>query len=392
MITTEAALKIISDNIPLKSGTEKINYTLSIKRVLAEPVYSDMNFPPFNKATMDGYACRKTDLHGPLTVIEEIPAGKIPVKTINPGQCAKIMTGAEVPEGADTVIIKEEVNILGNQQIRFTGDRSSANICYVGEDVKPGDELLKTGMIIRPEHLALFAGAGKREIMVYKKPSIAIISTGSEIVEPNFVPARGQIRNSNGPQLVGQVCSLGLEADYMGIAKDVRDEIIIKIISALKDHNLIIISGGISVGDYDYVPEILKELGFELLITAISSKPGKHTIFAQKEDHYVLGLPGNPVSSFIQFEVIGKALIYKLMGHDFKQLRFSARFSGDFKRGKADRFEIIPIRINPKGEAELLPYHGSAHIQALAYADALMEIPAAVKKISKGETVYVRPL
>jgi molybdopterin molybdotransferase len=392
MITTEAALKIINDNIPIMSGTEMIDCACSIKRVLAEPVYSDMNFPPFNKATMDGYACRKTDLHESLTVIEEIPAGKIPTKTINPGQCAKIMTGAEVPEGADTVIMKEDVKILEKKQIKFTRSHSSANICYVGEDVKSGEELLKTGMIIRPEHLALFAGAGKREILVYKKPSIAVISTGSEIVEPNFIPARGQIRNSNGPQLVGQVSSLGLEADYMGIAKDVRDEISIKITSALKDHNLIIISGGISVGDYDYVPEILIELGFELLITTISSKPGKHTIFAKKEDHYVLGLPGNPVSSFIQFEVIGKALIYKLMGHDFKPLRLLVKLAGEFKRGKGDRFEIIPVKINQLGEAELLPYHGSAHIQALAYADTLMEIPEGVKQIGKGETVYVRPL
>jgi len=391
MITTDEALKILNDNIsPLE--IEIIGCACSIKRVLGEPVYSDMNFPPFNKAAMDGFACRNFDLHLPLTVIEEIPAGKVPILTIKLGQCAKIMTGAEVPEGADIVIMKEDVKILDNQQILFTRKKSSTNICLVGEDVKSGDRLLEQGVVIKPEHLALFAGAGKTEIKVYKQPTVAVISTGSEIVEPEFSPSRGEIRNSNGPQLVGQLLSLGIESDYMGIVKDVRDEVSDKISSGTKNHDLVIISGGISVGDYDYVPEILRELGFGLLITEISSKPGKHTIFAKKGNHYVLGLPGNPVSSFIQFEVLGKALIYKLMGHDFKPLRLSVKLSGDFKRKKADRFEIIPIKINQLGEAELLPYHGSAHIQALAYADALMEIPTGITQINKGENVYVRPL
>lgn len=391
MITTEEALKIIEDNIsPLEA--EVIACAISINRILYEPVFSDMNFPPFNKAIMDGYACHEIDLLQPLTVIEEIPAGKVPENQVGPGQCAKIMTGAEVPQGADIVIMKEDVEILDHQQILFTGNKSDTNICFTGEDVKSGDLLLEQGMIIKPEHLALFAGLGRTEIKVTKKPSIAILSTGSEIIEPDCIPERGQIRDSNGPQLIGQVYSMGLEADYMGIVQDVKDKITDKILSASKDHNLLIISGGVSVGDYDYVPEILKELGFSLLITSISSKPGKHTIFAKKGDCYVLGLPGNPVSSFIQFEVIGKPLIYKLMGNDYRPLRFSVKISGELKRRNVDRFEIIPVRINRQGEAELLPYHGSAHIQSLAYANALMEIPAGINQISKGETVYVRPL
>lgn len=391
MITTEEALKIIQDNIsPLEA--EVIACAISINRILYEPVYSDMDFPPFNRSKMDGYACREIDLHQPLTVIEEIPAGKVPENQVGPGQCAKIMTGAEVPQGADIVIMKEDVNILDHKQILFAGNLSDTNICFAGEDVKSGDLLLEQGKIIRPEHLAIFAGVGRTEIKVTKKPSIAILSTGSEIIEPHCIPTRGQIRNSNGPQLIGQVCSMGLEADDMGIIQDVKDKITDKILFASKDQNLLIISGGVSVGDYDYVPKILKELEFDLLITTISSKPGKHTIFAKKGDCYVLGLPGNPVSSFIQFEVIGKPLIYKLMGHDYRPLRFSVKISGEFKRRNVDRFEIIPVRINGQGEAELLPYHGSAHIQSLAYANALMEIPTGINQISKGETVYVRPL
>ncbi len=391
MITIDEALKIVNENvIPLSS--EVIRCDVSMNRILAESIVSDMNIPPFDRATMDGYACRKSDLHQPLAVIEEIPAGSIPSQKINTGQCAKIMTGAKVPEGADTVIIKENVKILENSRIRFTGINSPSNISYMGEDIKAGDCLLEPGTKIRPQHLALFAGAGRTEIKVYKQPSVAILSTGSEIVEPEIFPSEGQIRNSNGPQLRSQALSLGLEPRYLGIAKDERDEIFNKVSSATDNFDLLIISGGVSVGDYDYIPEVLKELGFQILITSLSAKPGKHTLFAKKGNKFVLGLPGNPVSSFIQFEILGKALIYKLMGHQYKSLKLLVALSENYSRLKADRHEIIPVLINASGKVELLPYHGSAHIQALAYADALMEIPHGIKKISKGESVYVRPL
>ncbi len=391
IIPIDKALEIIKESVvPLE--TEQIDFIKSIQRVLAEPVFSDVDFPPFNRSTMDGYACRKSDIKQPLFVIEEIPAGKSPSKTIAEGQCSKIMTGAEVPEGADTVIIKEEVTILGDQKILFNGKKSHSNISVKGEDVRTGDKLLGVGVLIKPEHLALFAGVGKTKIRVYKKPSVGIITTGSEIIEPGQIPGRGKIRNSNGPQLIGQILALGLEASDFGIVTDLKEKIKEKIKSALQENDLVIISGGISVGDYDYVPQILKELDFNFLFTHISSKPGKHTILAKKENKYILGLPGNPVSAFVQFEILGKSLIYKLMGNDFKSVKFLVRLSDHFERGKADRSEIIPVKMNQNGEVEFLPYHGSAHIHALAYADALMEIPLGVKKINKGESVNVRPL
>jgi molybdopterin molybdotransferase len=233
---------------------------------------------------------------------------------------------------------------------------------------------------------------GKLKVSVYRSPSIAVIITGSEIVEPELIPGAGQIRNSNGPQLVGQLKSIALEADDLGIVLDIREEIKEKIICAIEDHDLVIISGGISVGDYDYVPGILDELGFRFLFSRISSKPGKHTILANKGNCYIFCLPGNPVSSFVQFEVLGKSLIYKLMGADFKPVKFSVKLSADYMRQYSDCSEIIPVRINREGEAELLPYHGSSHIHALAYASALMEIPLGTSKINQGDTVYVRPL
>jgi molybdopterin molybdotransferase len=391
IITVEKAREIINKSInPI--GTEQIDFLKSIKRVLAETIYSDLDFPSFNRSAMDGYACRKADLKRPLTVIEEIPAGQSPVKKVGEGQCSRIMTGAMVPVGADMVIIQEDVLKLDNEKIQFNGLNSHTNISYKGSDIKEGDKLLDVGLIINPEHLALFAGVGKTKIKVFKKPAVAILTTGSEIIGPDQVPRDGKIRNSNGPQLLGQIQQLGIESTDLGIVNDDFGEIKEKLEDALTNHDLVIISGGVSVGDYDYVPRILRELGFKFLFTHILSKPGKHTILAKKGSRYALGLPGNPVSAFVQFEVIGKSLIYKLMGAEYKPFRFSARLTDNFHRGNSERSEMIPVKINYNGEVEFLSYHGSAHIQALAYADALMEIPLGVKTINKGDFIHVRPL
>lgn len=290
------------------------------------------------------------------------------------------------------VIMKEHVEILEDQKILFSREHSSLNISYAGEDVKSGEQVLREGLLIRAEHLALLAGVGKTQVKVYKRPSVGILTTGSEIIEVDQIPGKGQIRNSNGPQLKGQLQAIGFQAADLGIVKDVQDEIKDKILQGLNHHDLLIISGGISVGDYDFVPEIIKETGFEILFSKIASKPGKHTILAKQGNKHILGLPGNPVSAFVQFEVIGKPILYKLMGTEFKPPRMAVNLAGYFERDKSDRSEILPVRINQIGEAEFLPYHGSAHIQALANADALMEIPMGIKRIEKGEKVYVRPL
>jgi molybdopterin molybdotransferase len=391
IISTEEALKIISE-IDFSAKTEQINFQGSLKRVLAEEIFADSDFPPFNRSAMDGYACRREDFKEPLSVIEEIPAGKSPTKVIAPGQCSKIMTGAEVPQGADTVIIKEEITMLEGGRILFTGEKTSSNISFKGEDIQRGEKILDRGIILQPEHLAVLAGVGKTDVKVYKNPSVAILVTGAEVISPEFSPGKGQIRNSNGPQLQAQLEELGITANNMGIVTDEKIQIENKLLAAMDAHDLTIVSGGISVGDYDFVPAILKEFGCEILFSQLSSKPGKHTILGRKGNKFILGLPGNPVSSFVQFEILGKTLIYKLAGTDWKPMKLAVSLSDSFGRKNTDRSEIIPVKINKHGEAEFLSYHGSAHIHALCYANALMEIPLGVKEIKKGEAVYVRPL
>lgn len=385
------ALEIIKKSVALpRSETVLLNDSLN--RILAEDVLSDVNLPPFDKAAMDGFACRRADLPGPLKIIEEIPAGKFPEHKISKGECARIMTGAPVPLGADVVFMIEYHEIQPDGTVIFTRASTGKNICLKGEDVKEGDLVLLSGTLIGPGEIAILAGAGKASVDVYRRPKVGVLSTGNELVEPVEFPHAGQIRNSNGHQMMAQLSRMGLIAEYLGIVSDVQEEITGKIQSALQLTDVLFISGGVSVGDYDFVPQVLQELGFDILITSIETKPGKHTLFARKDDKYVLGFPGNPVSSFIQLELIGKVLLYGLMGHSYEKVGFKCVILESYQRKKADRLEFLPVYMNKSGKVELLPYNGSAHIHALSKANALMEIPIGVNFIEQGDQVYVRPL
>ena len=391
MISIEEALQIVRDSAEVL-GIESVEMSEATGRVLAEDVFSDVNMPPFNKSAMDGYACRKKDLPGPLKVLGEIPAGSFQTFSIGQGECVKIMTGAPVPESTDVVIMKEFVEILDNDHIRYTKGDSVSNICLLGEDVQKGDKVLSAGILIRPEHIAVLAGVGKTTVDVFRRPNVAVMTTGSELVEPVEKPSAGQIRNSNGPQMVAQLQSMKLPVQYFGIVEDTADATKLAVQNALQENDVILLSGGVSVGDYDFVPEVMKNLGFTILTTVMAAKPGKHTLFARKGNQYVFGLPGNPVSSYVQLEVIGKELLYRLMGTSFTPFRIKAQLTVDFRRKKSNRYEFLPVVISPSGEVELLPYHGSAHIHALTRVNALMEIPVGVSEVNKGESVYVRPL
>ena len=382
-------------NIMLESaknlGTEKVCFTKSLNRVLAENIYSDINMPPFDKSAMDGYACRQEDLENELDVLEIIGAGYEPTKVIRKNQCSKIMTGAKVPKGADTVIVIEAVQELDNNKIKYRLKNSKSNICYLSEDVKVGDQLINIGTKIEAKHIAVLASVGKTEVEVYKNPKIAIISTGDELVEPNRKPGSSQIRNSNGYQLLAQVQELGIEAKYIGIAKDNIDDTTSLIVEALSFADLIIVSGAVSVGDFDFVPTVLTDKGFDFLFHGVATKPGKRTLFGINEKQWAIGVPGNPVSSFIQFEMLIKPFINKLIGYHqtFDDLKLELDF--DFKRKNSKRLSFEPVIIS-ENKIKKAKYNGSANITALVDSNAVMLVPKGVNEIKKGETVYVRPI
>jgi molybdopterin molybdotransferase len=391
MISFEEALEIVEKSA-VRTGTERVPLLDSLNRVLAEDLLADIEMPPFDKSAVDGYACRRQDILNELEVIEIIPAGKVPEKSIGFNQCSKIMTGAPVPEGADTVIMVEDVRETAENRISYTREKVRNNICYKGEDIWHGEILLKKGVLIQPQHIAVLATAGAVNPLVHKKVNVVIISTGDELVEPNIKPGYSQIRNSNAYQLLAQAVKAGAHAEYAGIAEDTEESTRKLLSRGFELGNIIVLTGGVSMGDFDYVPKVLEELEVEIKFKSIAVQPGRPTIFGVKGNQYIFGLPGNPVSSFVQFELLVKMLIYRISGYNYVPLNIVLPMGKEYNRKRTDRLAWLPVQINDKGELIPLEYHGSAHINALTEADGLISVPLGQTTLKKGEIVSVRQI
>ncbi len=407
MITFEQALEIVL-NQSVATETESISFRDAPGRVLAMPVVSDRDMPPFDKSAMDGYACKRSDLASRMKVVEVIRAGVSPLRSIAPGECSQIMTGAILPEGADTVIKVEEVEEVeevekvGSQRrsrfsgiekyIRFIGDRTSANICFRGEDMKAGELVLDAGTLMGVRHVPILAALGADTVAVFRQPAVGVMATGTELVEPGEKPGIAQIRNSNAHQMIAQLRSMNMEACYFGIAPDEVDVTRNKIEQALKQSDILILSGGVSMGEFDFVPSILESLGIQILFQKIAIQPGKPTLFGTGNGKYVFGLPGNPVSSYFLFELMIRPFIYKVMGCVWKPTIMRLQAGIQINRKSGHRMGWLPVRIDKQGKAIPVPYHGSAHILALKDADGMIPFPIGKTVIEEGESVDVRPI
>lgn len=390
MIRFEEALEIVL-NQDVNITTEHVALTASAGRVLAEDVLSDISMPPFNRAAVDGFACRREDLQLELAVIETIRAGVFPEKKVGPGQCTRIMTGAPVPEGADCVIMVEQTEELSGDRIRFTGKDTKSNISPFAEDIREGDRTLGAGIFIRPQHIAIMAAVGHVSPKVAVRPVVAVIATGDEIVEPHQKPGLSQIRNSNGYQLAAQVERAGAIPSYLGIAPDREEETLLAVTRALEQADLVLLTGGVSMGTYDFVPGILEQAGVDILFRTIALQPGKPTVFGTQGNKFVFGLPGNPVSSFTIFEILAKPLLWKMMGAAEPVRQNFYPMGTEYRRKRSDRMQWIPVRIQDR-KVYPLEYHGSAHIFAMATADALAAIPLGTTHLAEGDLIDVRPV
>ena len=391
MIKFEEALKIV-ENSAFILDNERVDFKESLNRVLAEDIKSDIEMPPFDKSAVDGYACKKEDLFNELEVIEIIPAGKVPEKDIDKNQCSKIMTGAPMPKGADTVIMVEDVEETGENKIRYLKDKVKNNICYRGEDIKENEIVLKKGTLIKPQHIAVLATTGSVNPLVYRQAKVAVFSTGDELVEPEKKPAVSRIRNSNAYQLLAMVKNVGAIPEYTGIASDTEDSTREMILKAFEKNDIVILSGGVSMGDFDYVPQILEELGVELRFKSIAVQPGKPTVFGIREKQFIFGLPGNPVSSFVQFELLVKPFLYRLSGFNYIPVQINLPMGKDYIRKRSTRLSWLPVRIYDNGEIYPIEYHGSAHINALTSANGLISVPIGQTILKKGDLVNVRQI
>jgi len=391
MISFDEAYEMVMDHA-VNTATESVLLADSVNRILAEDVVSDINMPPFDKSAMDGYACRREDLSNPLEVIETIPAGAWPEKPIGPNQCSKIMTGAPVPDGADCVIMIEHVEALSETSIRFAEEETKGNICFQGEDIQIGDVVLTQGARVLPQHIAVMASVGCARPLVFVRPKVGIISTGSELVAPEASPEKAQIRDSNSWQLAAQVERMGVAATNYGIAVDTEEAIDAVFKKAVSENDVVILSGGVSVGDFDLAPAVLKKNGIELLFDEVAIQPGRPSTFGVGESVRVFGLPGNPVSTFVQFEMLLKPFLFKMMGYETQPTILQATLDAPLKRKRASRTSVIPVEFTSPGHVMAIDYHGSAHIAAMCRTQGFVLFPKDLTCLEKGTPVDVRLL
>jgi len=309
--------------------TERIAWSNGLRRTLAQLIRSRDDIPPFANSAMDGYAVRASDLQvlpATLPVVEDIPAGTFPQQAVEPGTCARIMTGAPFPEGADAVAPVEWTQQGKDGTVQFNrAPAPGEHVRAAGQDVRDGEVVFEPGQVITPPVIGMLAMLGYPEVEVYQRPCVAVISTGDELVDASEALGPGKIRDSNGPALVAQVASAGAEALPPFRARDTLSSIR-HIIEQALDADVLLFSGGVSVGAYDLVKQVLDEMGMELFFWKVRQRPGKPLAFGRLQGRFVFGLPGNPVSSAICFEQYVRPALAKMQGRrELLRPRYTAR-------------------------------------------------------------------
>ena len=400
MIELEEALEIILSQVKLVSW-EKIDILSSLSRTLAEDVYADFDIPGFDRAAMDGYAVLSKDTNSAskkkpviLEVIADVPAGYSTEKVVKNGRAVRIMTGAPMPKGADAVVMVEDTEKEEEKVKVFRKVTCQENVSFAGEDVKTGELILSQGSLIRPAEVAMLASLGKENVLVKIKPRVAIISTGDELVEVGRTLQKGEIYDSNSYALFSQVLSSGGEPHRLGIARDKRENLLARIKEGLS-YQLLLLSGGVSVGDYDLVTDALKKAGVKMLFWKVAVKPGKPTFFGVRKGTLVFGLPGYPVSSMVNFENLVRPAIFSMLGrNDWQRIRVKAILEKAVSsRGR--RKKIIRAKLVKEGDKYLAvpaTSQKSGVLKSMVWADGFLILPKEVERIEKGEEVFLELL
>ena len=395
MISVDTAVKIVTDVIePLPAKTVPFESALGL--CLAQDVRSDIDMPPFDRSAMDGYAVIAEDtVRAPieLTVIEDIAAGYMPTIKVMCGQASKIMTGAAVPEGADAVVkVEETEDLSANNRVKILRaiDRGR-NISKMGEDMKVGQVVLRKGMPIRPQEIGILATVGKARVEVFPTPTVGIISTGTELVDVESKPSTAQIRNSNGYSLAAQARRLKVDVEILGIVKDTKEDIS-RIVHRGLQKDILILSGGVSMGEYDLVGDVMKDLNTQIYFEKVALRPGKPVIFGKKDKTLIFALPGNPVASFVTFELFIYPAIRKMMG--FPTLhRTTVKASLEVEiLVKRKRREYRPALLrmhNNQWFVSPVEWHGSADLLSTTRANCLLIVREDAEKLSVGQLVDV---
>jgi molybdopterin molybdotransferase len=388
-------------------GRELLDLLDAQGRVLAEPIHADRDFPPFPRSTRDGYAVRASDLEKPaeLQIIGEIRAGGVPsALTVHPGQAAIIMTGAPVPEGADAVVMIEHTARSGDRVHVNRRIAQYENIVATGAEAKRGDKLLVPGVRVGYAEIAIAASVGRSRLLVHAKPRVAVLSTGDEVVDIDIPPGPNQIRNSNSYSLAAQIQAAGGEPVILPIAPD-EPARLRELLREGLDADLLLITGGVSMGKYDLVEQALAELKAEFFFTGAQIQPGKPVVFGRvscgadtlvREKHpehkSFLGLPGNPISTMVTFELFAKPMLEALAGISSRHLIFTYAKLKTEIRTKTGLKRFLPATLSGQfesAELELVRWQGSGDIAAVARANCYAVIPPDRERIEPGEWVPV---
>ncbi len=404
MLSVVEALHQVLEQARPKSA-EQVLLADVLGLVLAEDMASDVDSPPHDKSVVDGYAVRGADLvngRAELHVLEEIIAGAVPTQVVKPAHCSRIMTGAPVPEGADSIVMVERTKLAATC-VEIDDERFSIgqNVMRKAASLRKGEVVLRAGAELGPAEIGLLAEVGRANVSVVGPVRVAALATGNELVPHNQTPSVGQIRNSNGPMLTAAVRRVGATPVDLGIARDNASDLRALITEGLK-HDVLVLSGGVSAGVLDLVPAVLAELRVEQVFHKIRLKPGKPLWFGVWNDMgsenrcLVFGLPGNPVSSFVCFELFVKPAIARLAGRPWTPPHptRSAKLSTAFQQ-RGDRATYHPAVLTSSGDGllvEPIAWKGSADLRGFMGANALAVFPPGERSYAIGETVEVLPL
>src|SRR5205809_5899835 len=396
MLTFEEARRRVIEQVAKMRGprtSASVSVWDALALVLAEEVKTDREYPPFDRSTRDGYAVRAGEIkpEAQLKCAGEIKAGDTVTEALAPRTCVQIMTGAAVPAGADAVVMIEYTQREG-ELVRFErGAQAGQNIVPRGSEARAGQMILKPGMRLGFAELALAAQVGATQLQCAKRPRMAILSTGDEVVLIDQQPGAFQIRNSNSVSLAAQVRIAGGDPVVLGNAADRVEDLGEKIERGLKEDALVL-SGGVSMGKYDLVESVLKAMGAEFFFDAVAIRPGRPAVFGMCQGKAVFGLPGNPVSTMVTFELFVAPAIDLLSGADARELPLvEARLAAPLNE-KSGLTHFLPARVEWREqvpEVKAIRWQGSGDIAALASANCFLVVPTDREKIEVGESVFV---
>jgi molybdopterin molybdotransferase len=404
MLSHEAArakvIEVVNARAAAAPQTETIEFAAdpsrALGRILAEDVIADRNYPPFDRSTRDGFAVRVADAANPgirLRLIGESRAGQAFDGQMEAGSTVQIMTGAPLPRGANAVVMLEDAEVEGDYVVVHRAVRPGQHYVVEGQETRAGESVIKGGKRLGYAELAMAAQVGRSKIEVAKKPRVAILSTGDEVIAVGNAPRRFQIRNSNCISLAAQVSLAGGEPMVLGNAPDDVAELRVRIEEALKA-DIVILTGGVSVGKYDLVEQVLKEMHVEFFFDAIAIRPGRPAVFGARNNTPVFGLPGNPVSTMVTFELLVVPAIEAMSGHPPGSLHlFKAKLAHPVEE-KPPLAHFLPARVKwPDGQAtaEALHWEGSGDIGAVVRGNCFLVVHASKQKLEAGEMVDILP-